>query len=76
VNFAAVDEIEDLEHDKGVEDEGEVPRVNVSIVKDVSIVIFTSNRGESSTTHLPSDYLIFPLPVTMIRKLKLGVLRT
>jgi len=75
VDFAAVEEIEHLKHDKGVEDEGEVPRVNVSIVKDISIVIFASNCGESSATHLPSDYPILPLIFRVLSKYGL-VLRT
>jgi hypothetical protein len=48
MKFTAVEEVEDLHHDKGVEDKGEVPRVEVEFILDGLIVNIPVNEVETT----------------------------
>ena len=69
VKFTAVEEVEDLHHDKGVEDKGEVPRVEVEFILDGLIVNIAVNEVETTWPDCPIlDDSLVELVLRMICK--------
>lgn len=60
MQFPRIDEIEDLHHDKCVEDEGEMPGICPCCLEDSLIVVAATDSVESSTSNCPSHYSIVP----------------
>ena len=68
MDFAAVEEVEDLHHYEGVEDEGEMSGLDVSGVVDSLIVAVTRDGDESARADSASNDTVFPLPLRVSRK--------
>lgn len=60
--FATVDEVEDLQHYEGVEDEGEVSGVDSSFGVGCLVVIVSTDGDLSSTADSSANHSIVPLP--------------
>ena len=68
MEFSRVDKIENLHHDKCIEDESKVSGVNFGCIKDLTIVFITRNSIESATSNISSNDSIEPLVLRMACK--------
>ena len=72
MEFASVEEVEDLHHHKHVEDNGEVTRVVVSFLEGRSVVLLAVDEVEPTTADVAADNAVLPLELGV---LIVGVLR-
>jgi hypothetical protein len=63
VYLAASEEVEQLHHHKGIEDESEMAGVDASLVKNGLIVVAATNGNEPPTADRALDFTVVPLPV-------------
>lgn len=63
VDFAAVDEIEDLHHDEGIEDEGEVSGVDSESIEGSFVVSISRNSHDPATADSTSYLAVVPFPL-------------
>ncbi len=62
MNLAAVDKVEDLKHDEGVENKGKVSGIDFGLIVDRAIVGVSVDVNHSTATNCPSNYAIVPFP--------------
>lgn len=72
VDFAAVDEIEDLHHHEGIEDEGEVAGVDTQGIEGSFVVSISRNSDDSATADSASYLAVVPFPLRVGREV-LGI---
>lgn len=60
MKFFGIDEVKNLHHDEGIEDESKMPRKYSVLLINVSIVIIPVDMFESSTSYSSTDDSIFP----------------
>ena len=58
LEFAAVEEVENLHHHESVEDEGEVPRIEMELVVDVEVVNLPSECAVAARSYESVNYSI------------------
>ena len=68
MEFAGVEEIEDLHHDEGVEDEGEVTRVDPVLVEDGEVVVRARRVIEATRADSTANYSVVPFLARVIGK--------
>lgn len=68
MKFSGVEEVEDLHHNKGVEDKCEMPRVDAVVLQDC-LILFVSVEGiKSPAANSASHHAIMPLKLGMTGK--------
>jgi hypothetical protein len=73
VNLAAVDEVENLHHDKGIVDECEVPRIDPIGVESSLIVRLASDGDHSARANSAPNHSIVPFVLRVRSKIGLIV---
>ena len=73
MDLASIHEIEDLHHHKGIEDEGEMSRIDLCFFKGSGIIIASCYGVKPSTTHSTAYFSVVPLVLWIGHELGLGV---
>ena len=66
MDLSGVDEVEDLQHDKGVEDEGVMPRVILGRQEGSLVILVAVDPVEPSTADCSSNVSLIPLVLRVI----------
>ena len=71
--FPTIDEIEDLQHDEGVENKGEMSRIDAGLVVRSYVVVTAGESVESAAANIPADNPTIPLPFWMGRVVQIKI---
>ena len=61
MQFSGVEEVEHLHHDKGVENEGEVPASYSTLIQDILVVMISIGKEQSTASDSSSNDTVVPL---------------
>lgn len=69
MKFPTIKEIEDLHHDKGIENKGKVPGIDPKLLINGHIIGTAINKIEPTTSNRPPNNPILPLILRMFFKM-------